>query len=52
MEAHYGKNVAHVLVGDGAYLVLDDAGKMGKEEFYRYNAFNVLLFRLLIWMLS
>ena len=31
----YGDHVTHVLVGDGAYLVPDDAGWVGKQEFYR-----------------
>ncbi|XP_053405054.1 uncharacterized protein LOC123565454 [Mercenaria mercenaria] len=35
MESHYGKNMAHISIGDRAYLVPDDAGKIGKEEFYR-----------------
>ncbi|WAQ97822.1 BRCA2-like protein [Mya arenaria] len=32
---HYGQGTSHVLVGDGAYLVPDDAGLIGKQEFYR-----------------
>ncbi|XP_071166843.1 breast cancer type 2 susceptibility protein homolog [Mytilus edulis] len=33
----YGKNVHHIIVGDGAMLVPDDKGYAGKDEFY--NAF-------------
>ncbi|XP_052098756.1 breast cancer type 2 susceptibility protein homolog [Mytilus californianus] len=31
----YGKNVHHIIVGDGAMLVPDDKGYAGKEEFYQ-----------------
>ena len=31
----YGDHIAHVLVGDGAYLVPDDAGQVGKHQFFR-----------------
>ena len=31
----YGDDVTHVLVGDGAYLVPDDGGAVGRQEFYR-----------------
>ncbi|XP_060591856.1 uncharacterized protein LOC132746650 [Ruditapes philippinarum] len=35
MELYYGKNTAHAKIGDGAYIVPDDAGYLGKHEFYR-----------------
>lgn len=35
VSEHYGKYTVHVLVGDGAFLVPDDAGLAGKAEFYR-----------------
>ena len=35
LKDYYGDHVAHVLVGDGAYLVPDDAGFVGRQEFYR-----------------
>ncbi|XP_063432274.1 breast cancer type 2 susceptibility protein homolog isoform X2 [Mytilus trossulus] len=31
----YGKNVHHIIVGDGAMLVPDDKGYAGKDEFYQ-----------------
>ncbi|XP_052277291.1 uncharacterized protein LOC127876253 isoform X3 [Dreissena polymorpha] len=34
MADHYGTSTSHALVGDGAYLVPDDAGKLGRHEFY------------------
>ena len=35
MERYYGKNTAHAKVGDGAFIVPDDAGYIGRQEFYR-----------------
>ena len=35
LKDFYGDDVTHVLVGDGAYLVPDDAGCVGIQEFYR-----------------
>lgn len=35
MADHYHKDTANVLVGDGAYLVPDDSGTVGKMEFYK-----------------
>ena len=35
LKDFYGEGVTHVLVGDGAYLVPDDAGGVGRQEFYR-----------------
>jgi hypothetical protein len=35
MEFYYGKNTAHTKIGDSAYIVPDDAGYLGKQEFYR-----------------
>ena len=32
---YYGRNTTNVLVGDGAYLVPDETGRVGKEEFHR-----------------
>ena len=31
----YGDHIAHVLVGDGAFLVPDDTGQGGKQQFFR-----------------
>ena len=38
----YGPKCDHIVVGDGAYLVPDDRGLAGKQEFYRYICCTVL----------
>ena len=35
MADHYGRGSTHALVGDGAYLVPDDEGRIGGREMYR-----------------
>ena len=35
LKDFYGEGVTHVMVGDGAYLVPDNAAGVGRQEFYR-----------------